>query len=439
MGAIRTTPSGYLYFDFRYRGVRCREYTTLQDSPANRKKMEQVLARVQAEITLGTFDYGAYFPGGSRAALFTRPPAPREDVAFEPFALQWYEHNKVSWKPSVAHEFLGTLKKHLFPRFEGRSVTEVTAADVKRLRADLAQCPGRKGRPLSAKRINNICGVLRLILAEAANHFGIGNPFDTIKPLPVPKSDIDPFTFEEMAIFLHGVREDFYNYYFVRFMTGMRTGEIDALGWEHVDWLNKKLRVRRGLYRGQFVPPKTSSSVRDIDLLPPCGRHPAGSVSDHRPPERPGVLQPCRQTARSQSRHETRVVPDADAVRLAPPHPLSDASHGRHSLARLRRKPGVDRSPARPLDHDDALPGLLPVRPQPDPPGWIRLPPAPRGARRDPAWSAGSPASRCGSRADRVESPGDWKGQEVRGPFSPSVPSSPCVFRSILNADSDRS
>jgi integrase len=46
MGAIRTTSSGYLYFDFRHRGVRCREYTTLKDSPANRKKMEQVLARV---------------------------------------------------------------------------------------------------------------------------------------------------------------------------------------------------------------------------------------------------------------------------------------------------------------------------------------------------------------------------------------------------------
>jgi integrase len=269
MGAIRTTPSGYLYFDFRHRGVRCREYTTLKDSPANRKKMEQVLARVQAELTLGTFDYGAYFPRGSRAALFTRPPAPREDVAFQRFALQWYEQNKVSWKPSVAHEFLGTLKQHLLPRFDGRPVTEVTAADVKRLRLDLAQCPGRKGRPLSAKRINNICGVLRLILAEAADHFGIGNPFDAIKPLPVPKSDIDPFTFEEMDIFLRGVRPDFYNYYIVRFLTGMRTGEIDGLGWEHVDWINKKLRVRRSLYRGQFVPPKTPSSVRDIDILPP--------------------------------------------------------------------------------------------------------------------------------------------------------------------------
>jgi integrase len=49
----------------------------------------------------------------------------------------------------------------------------------------------------------------------------------------------------------------------------MLTGEIDGLGWEHVDWINKKLRVRRSLYRGQFVPPKTPSSVRDIDMLPP--------------------------------------------------------------------------------------------------------------------------------------------------------------------------
>jgi hypothetical protein len=85
----------------------------------------------------------------------------------------------------------------------------------------------------------------------------------------VPKADIDPFTFQEMNCFLTGVRRDFYNYYVVRFLTGMRTGEVDGLGWEHIDWANRKIRVRRTLYRGRLLPPKTEWSVRDIDLLPP--------------------------------------------------------------------------------------------------------------------------------------------------------------------------
>lgn len=175
----------------------------------------------------------------------------------------------MSWKPSVAEEFLGTLTKHLIPRFAGRAVTTITASDIKRLRAALAQLPGRKGQPLSAKRINNICVVLRLLLREAAETFGVANPFATVKPLPVPKADIDPFTFEEMNCIFTGVRRDFYNYYVVRFLTGMRTGEVDGLGWEHIDWTNQKIRVRRTLYKKRLIPPKTEGSVRDIDLLPP--------------------------------------------------------------------------------------------------------------------------------------------------------------------------
>ncbi|MFP4640461.1 MAG: Arm DNA-binding domain-containing protein, partial [Guyparkeria sp.] len=37
MGKIRVREeTNRLYFDFRYKGVRCREYTALTDTPANR-------------------------------------------------------------------------------------------------------------------------------------------------------------------------------------------------------------------------------------------------------------------------------------------------------------------------------------------------------------------------------------------------------------------
>jgi integrase len=69
MGSIRVRKSGYLFFDFRYRGVRCREVTRLRDTKANRRRMERVLRKIEAEITLGTFDYAAYFP---KSPLATR-------------------------------------------------------------------------------------------------------------------------------------------------------------------------------------------------------------------------------------------------------------------------------------------------------------------------------------------------------------------------------
>jgi hypothetical protein len=50
-----------LFLDFRYRGVRCREYTKLEDKPANRKRLKILMERIEAEILLGTFDYAEYF------------------------------------------------------------------------------------------------------------------------------------------------------------------------------------------------------------------------------------------------------------------------------------------------------------------------------------------------------------------------------------------
>lgn len=68
MGSVRVRPeSKCLFFDFQYLGQRCREQTTLKDSPANRKKMRQVLTRIETEIALGSFQYRSYFPNSSMA------------------------------------------------------------------------------------------------------------------------------------------------------------------------------------------------------------------------------------------------------------------------------------------------------------------------------------------------------------------------------------
>jgi integrase len=56
--------------DFRLNGIRCREQTALTDTPANRKKVQKVLERIEAEIATGTFDYPRFFPGSKNAEKF---------------------------------------------------------------------------------------------------------------------------------------------------------------------------------------------------------------------------------------------------------------------------------------------------------------------------------------------------------------------------------
>lgn len=102
MASIRArTDNGKLFFDFRFRGKRCREQTLLDDTPANRKRLEKVLDRIEAEITLSTFKYADYFPDSSRAEQFKehaiRTLGNESFPLFKEFAENWFNEMRIQW------------------------------------------------------------------------------------------------------------------------------------------------------------------------------------------------------------------------------------------------------------------------------------------------------------------------------------------------------
>ncbi|MDF5852378.1 DUF3596 domain-containing protein [Pseudomonas aeruginosa] len=95
--------TGNLFFDFRYLGKRCREQTALPDTPTNRKKLEKILERIEAEITLGTFDYNEYFPQSGRADELSRLKAGISRLKvpqFKDFAQLWFDEKR--WNGAIA-------------------------------------------------------------------------------------------------------------------------------------------------------------------------------------------------------------------------------------------------------------------------------------------------------------------------------------------------
>ena len=77
MAKVRARPeSGMLYLDFFYRGIRCREQTSLPDTVENRRRVQSLMSRISKEIKQGLFDYAATFPGSPKAARFTAPAEP---------------------------------------------------------------------------------------------------------------------------------------------------------------------------------------------------------------------------------------------------------------------------------------------------------------------------------------------------------------------------
>jgi integrase len=273
MGSIRVRgETGRLYFDFRYGCARCREQTALPDTPGNRKKLEKILERIEAEITLGTFEYQRYFPNGSLAKESSTKSrlAVTDTPLFRSFAEQWVEEMRVQWRQSHYDTIQVTLKAYLVPTFGDQEVGRITKTDILAFRSSLAKVPGRGGREsLTASRINHIMTPLRMILNEAADRFEFTSPYRGIKSLKVPRTDVEPLSLEEVQRFLQAVRPDFRNYFTVRFFTGMRTAEIDGLKWQFVDFDNRLVLVRETLVNGRTEYTKNDGSQREIQMSTP--------------------------------------------------------------------------------------------------------------------------------------------------------------------------
>lgn len=283
MGNIRER-NGKLFFDFRVHGIRCREQTALDDSPANRKRMEKVLERIEQAIVSGTFQYTDFFPGSKQAEKFATDRAPHDAARTQPaqapaapntplfrtFIEDWYRLSLPSWRASHAATVRSTIDCHLTPYLGEIPVGHITKADILRVRAEIAQRKGRSGNAtLSAKTINRVLQLLNQALADAGEQYGFTNPTERIKRLKQRRIDILPFSFAETRMIIHTVRADYRPYMIVRFLTGMRTGEIHGLQWRYVDFERRQILVRKTFVRGRIEDTKTDGSQREIAMSEP--------------------------------------------------------------------------------------------------------------------------------------------------------------------------
>ena len=181
--------TGKLVIDFTHRGVRCREQTALPDTQANRKRVQAVIDKIKKAQQDGEFKYSDYFPGSALVARFDSATAPvaavieatSEPVAtgplFKDFANTWVDEHSIEWRRSHIRSLLSTLNGRLIPHFGGKAVGSISKSDILVFRATLAKVKGRGEKEgLSPKRINEIIGLLRQILTEAADRFQFTSP-----------------------------------------------------------------------------------------------------------------------------------------------------------------------------------------------------------------------------------------------------------------------
>lgn len=285
MGSV-SARSGLLYFDFRHAGRRCREYTKLEDTAANRRKMETALKKIESDIALNTFDYARYFPhsamvdrladrkrqaGESIESVVATPP---DTPLFRDFVTTWKSEKEVEWRHSYRLAVASMLETHLLPTFADMPIGAIDRAALLGFRSKLAEKRLRgakdgEGRNLNPTTINRIMGILRQILEEGALRYHYENPALKIKRLKAKRIDISPFDMTEVRKIIETIRPDYRDYMTVRFFTGMRTAEAHGLKWKHIDFGRREILIRETYSHGRTEYTKNDGSQREIHMSQP--------------------------------------------------------------------------------------------------------------------------------------------------------------------------
>jgi integrase len=163
------------------------------------------------------------------------------------------------------------LAKHILSRFAACAIDSITELMVQEFVADLKRATFERRKPngaliktyrLSRKTILNIVGVLKLVLGRKVWlmwELDLGRPKQT---------RLRYFTQEQLRQIIEAAPERYRVLFALLAATGLRMGEAAGLHLEDLDLDDGVIYVRRSVWNGQELEPKTENAVREIDIDP---------------------------------------------------------------------------------------------------------------------------------------------------------------------------
>ncbi len=190
-------------------------------------------------------------------------------------------------KWSTRKHYKAQVETHIRPALGSVKLSQLSAKDIQHFYNDL-QREGHtvtkkvKGksvtekRPLAAKSVRNIHGVLTKALSTAVKlDYLKFNPCDKVTLPRVEKTEIKPLTDEQVKALIEAADGDEYGPIFkVIVFTGLREAEATGLTWDCVDFKNNRITVSKQLQKrpeadGGFVfAPLKNDKVRVIAAAP---------------------------------------------------------------------------------------------------------------------------------------------------------------------------
>jgi integrase len=181
---------------------------------------------------------------------------------------EWWRDNKLSlYKPSVQETMGSHLDKYLLPKLGDDPLEEITERRVQEVIAELCHAEyvvpnGKRTRKrLSPKSVRNIVGVLRLVLGKRSRDWSLVLP-------EVPRREQRYFTEDEMRRIIAASKGQWRVLFATLASTGLRAGEAFGLHVGDLDLEAGAITVRRSVWNGEEVTPKTKSGYRVVNIDP---------------------------------------------------------------------------------------------------------------------------------------------------------------------------
>jgi integrase len=187
---------------------------------------------------------------------------PKSTITFA-MAAEQYMAERADLKPSSIRSYQDILKNYLLPRFGESELSAITETDIANFQSDLLQ-------KVSARRVNNVSGLLRFILKACTRRKLITeNPALGVRTLREKPPEIDPFKADELTAIINALPVIYRPFFICQAWSGARPNELLALKWSDINFKRDEIYIRRGRVFGKEGTPKTSSSVRVIPMFPP--------------------------------------------------------------------------------------------------------------------------------------------------------------------------
>jgi integrase len=184
-------------------------------------------------------------------------------ATFAEFSERWLNiYAEMKTKPSTFKSYKDIISNHLIPYMGDYHLRDIDTS----LLQEYVALRLKKVKPKTV--INELVPVKEMFKHAVKWGYLKTNPAEGVERPRVEKEEMQVLTPDEVKQFLEHVTLRYRTFFLTAILTGLRRGELLGLQGEDIDWNHNQIHVRRSLWKGQIVSPKTKSSVRRVDTTP---------------------------------------------------------------------------------------------------------------------------------------------------------------------------